>query len=74
MKLLGNWAYSKITPINFSSNKLIRKIKWKIISIPQHNIYVENSKSGEKTTAVVKKTTREKYSLCEKLLQPYSQK
>ena len=27
-----------------------------------------------KTTAVVKKTTREKYSLCGKLLQPHSHK
>ena len=39
-------------------------------SITQHKIYVENSKFGEKSRRC-QNITREKYSLCGKLLQPY---
>ena len=59
----------KITPSNLSSNKLIEKIKWRI-----HQSY--NTRFTWKTLNLEKnhgrchKTTREKYSLCGKLLQP----
>ena len=44
------------------------------ISIIQHKIYVENSKSGEKPQPLSKRQSEKKYSLCEKLLQPHSHK
>ena len=63
---------SKISPSNFSSNKLIRKIKWRIHQ--SHNTrFTWKTLNPEKKHGRCHKTTREKYSLCGKLLQPLSE-
>ncbi|GAY47913.1 hypothetical protein CUMW_107980 [Citrus unshiu] len=62
----------KITPSNLSSNKLIEKIKWRIYQ--SHNTrFTWKTPNPEKNHGRCHKTTREKYSLCGKLLQPLSE-
>ena len=70
--LLGNWASSQDHSKQFIKQQINKKIKWRIHQ--SHNTrFTWKTPNPEKNHGRCHKTTREKYSLCGKLLQPLSE-
>ena len=71
-RLLGNWASSQDHSKQFIKQQINKKIKWRIHQ--SHNTrFMWKTPNPQKNHGCCRETTREKYSLCGKLLQPLSE-
>ena len=70
--LLGNWASSQDHSKQFIKQQINKKIKWRIHQ-SNNTRFTWKTPNPEKNHGRCHKTTREKYSLCGKLLQPLSE-
>ena len=71
LQLLGNWVSSQDHSKQFIKQQINKKIKWRIFQ--SHNTrFMWKTPNPEKNHSRCREATREKYSLCGKLLQSLS--